>query len=674
MSLKKNILFGKNFNDKTYEQVVSCCALRDDLAQLADGDQTEIGEKGINLSGGQKQRVNLARSVYANKEIYYLDDPLSAVDSHVGKHIFQQVIGPKGILAKKTRLLVTHSINYLPQMDNIIVMKNGSISEIGSYDELLKNKGDFAEFLIEQLENESEDESVAQVDNVEIWKKLEDALGSNTLLLKRQLSKNSAKSGTKIRTTSIGELSEVSTTSRGELEHLLSKRELPTSKQETSEAGKLVEKEFVEVKGVPLSTYLYYVKSMGTGIFLLSMVAMFLFQVFSVSMNLTLTSLSNDPAAVNDTSVRNQYLAMYGAFGGLQSIFIFVAILIITTGSVRASISLHNNLLENILKAPMSFFDTSPLGRIVNRFSKDMDDVDNVLQFFLKDLLNQTFIMLGVVFILVFVYPLILTLVLVLFVLFLFIRAAYLRTGRQLKRLMAINRSPMNSHLEESLSGATTIRAFQFQQEFIDENEEKVESYMRSWYPEIIGASWLFWRLQGIGTVLTVVTSLIIILNRDTFSSGVVGLCLSYTVSCQMSIYWLTRVSADVEKAIVSVERIKEYQEVEQETDLTLARREDVAADWPGQGEISLEQYSTRYRPGLDLVLTGVTADIRPGEKIGIVGRTGAGKSSVTLSLFRIIEAAAGSISIGKNPLTVFRISHILLQTVSTSRVFLSPS
>ena len=663
MSLKKNILFGKNFNDKTYEQVVSCCALRDDLAQLADGDQTEIGEKGINLSGGQKQRVNLARSVYANKEIYYLDDPLSAVDSHVGKHIFQQVIGPKGILAKKTRLLVTHSINYLPQMDNIIVMKNGSISEIGSYDELLKNKGDFAEFLIEQLENESEDESVAQVDNVEIWKKLEDALGSNTLLLKRQLSKNSAKSGTKIRTTSIGELSEVSTTSRGELEHLLSKRELPTSKQETSEAGKLVEKEFVEVKGVPLSTYLYYVKSMGTGIFLLSMVAMFLFQVFSVSMNLTLTSLSNDPAAVNDTSVRNQYLAMYGAFGGLQSIFIFVAILIITTGSVRASISLHNNLLENILKAPMSFFDTSPLGRIVNRFSKDMDDVDNVLQFFLKDLLNQTFIMLGVVFILVFVYPLILTLVLVLFVLFLFIRAAYLRTGRQLKRLMAINRSPMNSHLEESLSGATTIRAFQFQQEFIDENEEKVESYMRSWYPEIIGASWLFWRLQGIGTVLTVVTSLIIILNRDTFSSGVVGLCLSYTVSCQMSIYWLTRVSADVEKAIVSVERIKEYQEVEQETDVSLARTEEVGGGWPGDGEISLEHYSTRYRPGLDLVLTGVTATIRPGEKIGIVGRTGAGKSSVTLALFRIIEAAGGCINIGNDHL-----SHLRTQYSFTTR------
>ena len=462
-------------------------------------------------------------------------------------------------------------------------------------------------------------------------------------------------SGTKIRTTSIGELSEVSvtTSAREEHEHLLAKKDSIRSREKSGEAGQLVEEEFVEVTGVPLSTYLYYVKSMGVTIFFLAMIAMFLYQAFSVSMNLTLTNLSNDPAAANDTSVRNQYLIMYGVFGGLQSLFIFLAILIITTGSIRASISLHNTLLENILKAPMSFFDTSPLGRIVNRFSKDMDDVDNVLQFFLKDLLNQTFIMLGVIFILVFIYPLILTLVLVLFVLFLFIRAAYLRTGRQLKRLMAINRSPMNSHLEESLSGASTVRAFQFQREFIEENEEKVENYMRSWYPEIIGASWLFWRLQVIGAILTVVTSLIFILNRESFNSGVVGLCLTYTVSCQMSIYWLTRVSADVEKAIVSVERIKEYQEVEQETDVTLARAEEVGGGWPGHGEISLEQYCTRYRPGLDLVLTGVTANIRPGEKIGIVGRTGAGKSSVTLALFRIIEAAGGSINIGNTLILV---------------------
>ena len=658
MSLKENILFGKELNDETYDAVVSCCALRDDLAQLADGDQTEIGEKGINLSGGQKQRINLARSVYANKEVYYLDDPLSAVDSHVGKHIFHQVIGPKGLLSKKTRLLVTNSINYLPQMDNIIVMKNGSISEIGSYEELLKNKGDFAEFLIEQLEIQS----VTQEDNKEIWKKLEDALGSNTLHLKKHRSKNS-------------DILEVSATkSSKEEQENLNKNDSIMTGGKSGEAGQLVGEEFVEVTGVPFSTYLYYVKSMGITVFFLAVVAMFLFQTFSVCMNLTLTNLSNDPAAVNDTSVRYQYLVRYGVFGGLQSLFIFLAILIITTGSVGASMRIHNNLLENILKAPMSFFDTSPLGRIVNRFSKDMDDVDNVLQNLLKDLLKHTFIMLGVIFILVFVYPLILVPVLILSVLFLFIRLAYLRTGRQLKRLMAINRSPMNSHMEESLSGAPTIRAFQLQREFIEENEKKVENYIRSWYPDIIGCSWLFWRLQLTLATFIIVTCLIIILNRESFSSGVVGLCLSYTINCQISVYWLARVSADVEKAIVSVERIKEYQEVEQETDVTLARPEKLDGGWPEQGEISLEQYCTRYRPGLDLVLTGVTANIRPGEKIGIVGRTGAGKSSVTMALFRIIEAAGGCINIGNPLILVLKISVFTLKMVSILPEYLSPS
>ena len=322
----------------------------------------------------------------------------------------------------------------------------------------------------------------------------------------------------------------------------------------------------------------------------------------------------------------------------------------------------------------MSFFDTSPLGRIVNRFSKDMDDVDNVLQNLLKDLLKHTFIMLGVIFILVFVYPLILVPVLILSVLFLFIRLAYLRTGRQLKRLMAINRSPMNSHMEESLSGAPTIRAFQLQREFIEENEKKVENYMRSWYPDIIGCSWLFWRLQLTLATFIIVTCLIIILNRESFSSGVVGLCLSYTINCQISVYWLARVSADVEKAIVSVERIKEYQEVEQETDVTLARPEKLDGGWPEQGEISLEQYCTRYRPGLDLVLTGVTANIRPGEKIGIVGRTGAGKSSVTMALFRIIEAAGGCINIGNPLILVLKISVFTLKMVSILPEYLSPS
>lgn len=154
-TLKDNILFGQPLNTELYEKVIEACALKPDLEILPGGDMTEIGEKGINLSGGQKQRVSLARAVYANADIYFLDDPLSAVDSHVGKHIFDKVIGPKGLLKNKTKLLVTHGITYLPQTEQILVMKDGQVSESGTYRELLDKKGAFAEFLLQHISEDN---------------------------------------------------------------------------------------------------------------------------------------------------------------------------------------------------------------------------------------------------------------------------------------------------------------------------------------------------------------------------------------------------------------------------------------------------------------------------------------------------------------------------------------
>jgi len=271
-----------------------------------------------------------------------------------------------------------------------------------------------------------------------------------------------------------------------------------------------------------------------------------------------------------------------------------------------------------------------------------------VIPFVLKDLVNQAFILLGIIFVLVFVSPVTLTLVVPLVIYFFFMRAVYLKSARQIKRMMSTNRSPINSHLEETLSGANTIRAFHFEGRFIEENEEKVEQLTKSLYVDVIANNWLVWRLHIIGTLLIVVETLIIVLNRDDYSSGVVGLILSYTLTCQMSIYWMTRMSADLEKAIVSVERVKEYQEVDNETDIMTGKSDSLSTqtNWPTRGEISFNNFSTRYRPGLDLVLSGVTCHINAGEKIGIVGRTGAGKSSITLSLFRIIESAGGSITV----------------------------
>jgi len=261
-----------------------------------------------------------------------------------------------------------------------------------------------------------------------------------------------------------------------------------------------------------------------------------------------------------------------------------------------------------------------------------------------KDVLNQFFNVLGVVFVLSFVSPAILIAIVPLSGFFILVQNFYLRTSRQLKRLISINRSPINSHLDDTLSGAATIRAFGFQDQFEDENEAKLEELQKSQYPEIISNSWLFLRLQVIGNLLIILTSLITVITRDTIEPGLVGLSLSYALTCQLDIYMLVRFCADMEKSIVSVERIKEYQETPQEAPSTTYQDPDET--WPESGNVCFENYSTRYRPGLELVLNDISCNILGGEKIGIVGRTGAGKSSITLSLFRIIEAASGRIKI----------------------------
>ena len=511
MTLKNNILFQKNFNSIFYNKVLSCCALEADLEQLAGGDQTEIGEKGINLSGGQKQRVNLARAVYANKDLYLLDDPLSAVDSHVGKHIFEKVLGEQGLLSKKTRILVTHAISYLPLVDNIIVMKNGSISEIGSYEELLNNKGEFADFLIEQLQNLEENAATENdIDNEELWEELENTIGTTEIKLKRQLSKKS-KEFEKVRTFSVGNQSE------GDVSSIIS-RTMSKESMTMDEKFKIVEVENVETENVKFEHYVYYFKSMGMITFALCLLSYFIFQSFSVSTNLVLTSWSS--VASNDTAVTNYYMMLYGLCGGFQSLFIFLATVIFTVGAIRSSYTLHNNLLQNLLRAPMSFFDTTPNGRIVNRFSKDMDDVDAVVPNVSKEIINQVFILLGIIFVLVFVSPVILLLIVPIAVYFLAMRALYLKSARQLKRMMATNRSPINSHLEETLSGANTIRAFRCETSFIEENVVKMENLLKSWYIDIMTKMWAVWRLQSIGAILIVVATLIIIINRYSYSSG----------------------------------------------------------------------------------------------------------------------------------------------------------
>lgn len=318
-TLQENILFGKPMNRNRYEKVLKACALQTDIEILPGGDQVEIGEKGINLSGGQKQRVSLARAVYNDSDVYFLDDPLSAVDSHVGKHIFEEVIGPKGMLASKTRILVTHGITYLPECDNIFVLKDGEVSEEGTYRELLDKKGAFAEFLIQHLsevntDTEDLEEIKAQLETVgneELKATFERAISvtrarsdSQTSLEKPNLSRqNSLKSDS-------GSLRRRTTPDRKSE----SKDEKP---QEIVEAKhqKLIETEKSETGSVKWDVYKHYLKSIGWTLSIATILLNMVFQTFSIGSNVWLSVWSSDANAANETSTRNMYLGVYALFG-----------------------------------------------------------------------------------------------------------------------------------------------------------------------------------------------------------------------------------------------------------------------------------------------------------------------------------------------------------------------
>lgn len=621
-SLKDNILFGQSLNDRVYNKIIDACALRADFQMLPAGDDTEIGEKGINLSGGQKQRVSLARAVYKESDIYFLDDPLSAVDSHVGKHIFQHVIGPTGLLRKKTRVLVTHSITYLREVDLIVVVKDGQISESGTYKELLDKKGDFADFLILHMQ----EENVDKVDKNEIDKLLEDAPADLKEKYVRQRSESNSNS--------------------------LMQRQRSIDSEKTTpppviEQAKLIEVEKAETGSVKWEVYLHYLKSIGPFLCITTMLLSVVFQGFSISSNIWLSVWSNDNSShvhgTANVSKRNLYLTVYGLLGFGQVVSTVTAAISLSLGTVVAAEKLYHLINARIFKNPVSLFDTTPIGRILNRVSKDIDTVDNVLPFILRSSIQTVFSVIGTLVVISYSTPVFTAVIVPIGILYYFIQRFYVATSRQLKRLESVSRSPIYSHFSETVTGATSIRAYGVESKFILQSEQKVDFNQTCYYPSTVANRWLAVRLETIGNFIIFFASVFSVLGRDTLSPGIVGLSVSYALQITQTLNWLVRMTSEVETNIVAVERIKEYGETPQEAPWDIPSNLP-PKDWPTTGEVHFKNLKVRYREGLDLALKGLDIFVEGGQKVGIVGRTGAGKSSLTLSLFRIVEAAEGSI------------------------------
>ncbi|CAG8440521.1 10797_t:CDS:10 [Scutellospora calospora] len=536
-TLRDNITFGLPFDEEKYKQVIKDCCLEPDLKILPAGDMTEI-------------------AVYYDAEIVLLDDPLSAVDAHVGRYLFTNCI--QGALAKKTRVLVTHHLHYLPQVDYIICMEDGKIAEQGTYEELIKNGKAFSKLIAEY----------------------------------------------------------------GETEGLMTKEERQTG-------------------AVDNSIYFTYIRNAGG--FLLIPLMLFLLimmQGTNIGNNLWLSFWSN---GTFNLSV-GFYMGVYCAWGVAQGIFGVLCGVVFSDRGVKAARKLHSDAIKRVLRAPISFFDTTPLGRIINR--KDVDTCDSLLSESYRMFADTfaalvgTFILISVVFVWFFI-PLVL-------LIFLYYLAAlyYRSSNRELKRLDSVLRSSLYAHFSETLTGLPTIRAYREQQRFLRNNEKSLDIENRAYFLILCIQRWLSVRLDSIANTLVFFASLFAIIFRFSIIPSITGVVLAYALAISGTFNWCIRQFAEVEANMNSVERLVYYSEnLELEADNIIPDKRPPSG-WPNRGEVHVKDLEIKYGPDSPLVLKGVSFDIIAAEKIGIVGRTGCGKSTLATSFFRFIEATSGSITV----------------------------
>uniref|UniRef100_A0A8C4VSD5 Multidrug resistance-associated protein 4 n=1 Tax=Gopherus evgoodei TaxID=1825980 RepID=A0A8C4VSD5_9SAUR len=521
-TVRSNILFGREYEREKYEKVLKVCALKKDMDLLEDGDLTVIGDRGATLSGGQKARVNLARAVYQDADIYLLDDPLSAVDAEVSRHLFEKCI--YRALHQKVSILVTHQLQYLHAVNQILILKE-------------------TEPLVTALPEESRSEGKI---NFKIYRKYF-AAGANYFVIFILLLLNIL----------------------AQVRYLMD----ATNNKEW----------------IYLDLCIYCDR-------------------FCLILGLTMATV---------------------LFGIVRSLLVFTVL-------VNAGQTLHNKMFQSLLKAPVLFFDRNPIGRILNRFSKDIGHLDDLLPLTILDFIQTLLQIFGVVAVAVAVIPWILIPLVPLCILFIFLRRYFLDTARDIKRLESTTRSPVFSHLSTSLQGLWTIRAFRAEQRFQKLFDAHQDLHSEAWFLFLTTSRWFAVRLDAICAIFVIVVAFGSLLLAKTLDAGQVGLALSYAITLMGMFQWGVRQSAEVENLMISVERVMEYTELEKEA--PWESNKHPPAEWPSQGVIAFENVNFTYSLDGPLVLRHLSVLIKSKEKVGIVGRTGAGKSSLIAALFRLAE------------------------------------
>ncbi|KAJ8384161.1 hypothetical protein AAFF_G00208630 [Aldrovandia affinis] len=616
-TFRDNILFGKDFNSCLYNSVIEACALTDDINMLPSRDRTEVGENGVTLSGGQKARLALARAVYMDKDIYLLDDPLASVDADVAHHLFEKCI--LGVLKHKTRIICTHRTEFLDKVDIVILMDDGMVVKTGTPEEIFP----MVEVVPKTLKNDNN-------------RKEKDGLESQQELLQDQGSLVDGTTGEEQKQTGVVawrvyQSYRLAVGSCLTLLILLALLLMQASKNASDWW---------------LSHWISHLNSSTDTTLSLLSNRVLPYPHFSVSGFMYSAALVESASHANVTSEMKFYLTVYGSIAAANSLFTAARAFLFAHGAICAASVIHSRLLDRVLKASVSFFDTTPLGRILNRFSSDLYSVDDTLPFVLNILLANVFSLLGIVVVMSYGLPWILLLLLPLGALYYNIQRFYRHTSRELKRFYSLTLSPMYTHFSETLTGICTIRASGSASRFEEENESRLERNQRCLFASNAAMQWLDIRLQMIGVAVVTGISVISVIQHQTksFDPGLVGLSLSYALLITNLLSGLIFSFTQTETQMVCVERTEEYS-----SDVPVEPQHctlQVCHSWPEQGRIEFHGAVLSYRPGLPNALDGVSVVIRPGEKVGVVGRTGSGKSTLFLALFRMVELSAGHILI----------------------------
>lgn len=819
-SVRDNILLGRDLDDARWEACVEACCLSQDFKVLPAGADTEIGEKGINVSGGQKQRISLARACYHDADFYIMDDPLSAVDVHVGKHIFDECIS--GLLKSKTRLLVTNQLQFVPQADRVVYLEAGCVAAQGSFEEVSQHPG-FASLLtefnakaeaeeVEELEQQLSStmtsanpsgrlslelsgahSSGAQMSGPEHsglhrthhrqhaehgaaagaallgsseaphWghnrvvdggqqgdektvspfsfaaqqdAKMEDLVAAEALgdiasaradlarggqavndydpdevfepQHQQQLERVQVGSSQDAVRTSSGragsmELSRmegaagsrpngrgpasgrslelarsagsmqragsaVPSSKRGSVSFKAIKEEKPALQEQVvmekdgkviikTPDGRLIVQEDRAKGQVSSQVFREYAAAYGWYglLFIICMWAME--QTCRVLTNWWLSrwSTAESVAAylhslgLPASSQRSMYLGVYVGLGLGYSLLVFMRSWSNALGGFHASGIIYRNSLSALIKAPMTFFDTTPIGRILNRFSKDTDDMDQAVPQSITELGNCLMQLLSTLIFISVIQPIFLAGMVPLMVVYYFLQMYYRRSYVELQRNDATTRSPVYAHFSETLTGVETVRAYGLQKKFTTKSDDQIDFNHRAYWSLKTADQWLSLRLDFIGACLVVLVALLAVANRNSLSASLAALSLSEILDVTGFLKYAVQSSAQFEARFNAVERILQYRKLEPES----ARKVEgkaAAPGWPSAGALSYRGVWMQYRPELDPVLKGISFDVAAGEKIGIVGRTGSGKSSLIVTLFRLVEPLEGAITLdGQN-------------------------